>query len=194
MTTKSTSSDKVLWSELKRHLSRYSPVQLLEIISELHSLSADNKRFIEAKVINDNAAVEKYRDIISKSISTDAPWKKSQQLSLKTAKKAISDYKKATGNIENTIDLMIYYVERGTQFTCAFGDIDENFYCSLESMFADVLKLMNNHNYSEEFGNRLEEIVEDANGIGWGYYDTIKCMWEEWKQKVKNSKKNCCIS
>ncbi len=72
--------------------------------------------------------------------------------------------------------------------------IDENFYYSLESMFADVLKLMNNHNYSEEFGSRLEEIVEDANGIGWGYYDTIKCMWEEWKQKAKNSKKNCCIS
>ena len=184
MAAKSTSTEnKILWSELKRELSQYGPIKLLELIADLHSLSTDNKRFIEAKVINDNTVVEKYRAIISKSISTDAPWKKSQQLSLKTAKKAISDYKKATGNIENTIDLMIYYVERCTQFTCAFGDIDENFYSSLESMFNDVLKLMNNHNYPEEFSNRLEGIVESAGGIGWGYYDAINDMWKEWEQK-----------
>lgn len=175
------SGNKVLWSELKRQLSQYSPIKLLELISDLHSLSADNRRFIEAKVINNGNTLEKYKTIISKSISTDAPWLKSQQLSLKNAKKAISDYKKATRNIEGIIDLMIYYVERGTQFTCTFGDIDENFYYSLESMFDGVLKLMNNQNYPEEFNHRLEAIVKSANGIGWGYYDAIKEMWDKWQ-------------
>jgi hypothetical protein len=176
--------NSILWSELKRQLSQYNQAKLLELISELHSLSADNKRFIEAKVINDDSIIEKYRAIIGKSISTDAPWKKSQQLSLKTAKKAISDYKKATGNIKGTIDLMIYYVERGTEFTCAFGDIDENFYISLELVFSDVLKLMGRNNYTEEFTNRLATVVDDADGIGWGYYDSIKIMWEEWTQNL----------
>jgi hypothetical protein len=176
--------NSILWSELKRQLSQYNQAKLLELISELHSLSADNKRFIEAKVINDDSIIEKYRAIIGKSISTDAPWKKSQQLSLKTAKKAISDYKKATGNIKGTIDLMIYYVERGTEFTCAFGDIDENFYISLELVFSNVLKLMGRNNYTEEFTNRLATVVDDADGIGWGYYDSIKIMWEEWTQNL----------
>lgn len=90
MPAKSTNSEnKILWSELKRQLSQYSPIKLLELIADLHSLSADNKRFIEAKVINDDNVLEKYRAIINKSISTDAPWKKSQQLSLKTAKKEL---------------------------------------------------------------------------------------------------------
>ena len=97
MTAKPTKSkNQVLWSTLKKQLSKYSTVALLELISDLHSLSADNKRFIEAKVINNQDTLKKYKDIISKSISTDAPWKKSQQLSLKTAKKAISDYKKVS--------------------------------------------------------------------------------------------------
>lgn len=78
---------------------------------------------------------------------------------------------------------MIYYVECGTEFTCAFGDIDETFYCSLESMFDDVLKLMNDNGYSREFNNRLDEIVRASSGIGWGYYDAIKDMWDEWQQK-----------
>lgn len=176
--------NSILWSALKRQLSQYNQANLLELIAELHSLSADNKRFIEAKVINDDSIIEKYRAIVGKSISTDAPWKKSQQLSLKIAKKAISDYKKATGNIKGTIDLMIYYVERGTQFTCTFGDIDEHFYISLELVFSDVLKLMDRNNHNEEFINRLATVVDDADGIGWGYYDNIKIMWEEWKQNL----------
>ena len=82
------SKGNIIWSELKCQLSQYNTKQLLELIAELHSLSADNKRFIEAKVINNVDTIEKYRAIISKSISTEAPWLKSQQLSLKTAKKS----------------------------------------------------------------------------------------------------------
>jgi hypothetical protein len=81
-------SNNVSWSELKRQLCQYSPTKLLELISELHSLSADNKRFIEAKINNNEDTFEKYKAIISKSISTEAPWLKSHQLSLKTAKKS----------------------------------------------------------------------------------------------------------
>ena len=188
MTAKPPSSEnKILWPKLKRQLLQYDPVKLLELIADLHSLSADNKRFIEAKVINNDNAVEKYRAVISKSINTDAPWEKIQQLDLKAAKKAISEYKKATGNIENIIDLMIYYVERGTQCACDFGDVNENFYCSLELMFDDVLKLMNNHSYPEEFTNRLEKVVASAVGIGWGYSDAITYKWEKWQQVLKIS-------
>jgi hypothetical protein len=181
--TEKISTNKILWSTLKSKLSKYNNIELLELIADLHSLSADNKRFIEAKVINNNDTIEKYRDIISKSINTDAPWKKSHQLSLKTAKKAISDYKKATGNIDGIIDLMIHYIECGTEFTCEFGDIDENFYYSLETMFSNVLELINKHKYcSEEITDRLNDIVESSGGIGWGYYDAIEEMWNEWQK------------
>ena len=182
MVTKS-KDKKVLWSEIKRELTQYNQVQLLEMVSALYSLSTDNKRFIEAKVVNDDNILEKYREIISRSISTEAPWLKSHQLSLKTAKKAISDYKKATGNIEDTMDLMIYYVERGTHFTQAFGDIDESFYNSMESMFESILKLMSSNSYPDKFLTRLEDIVKESRDMGWGYYDNLKYMLEKWQEQ-----------
>ena len=85
--------------------------------------------------------------------------------------------------MEGTIDLMIYYVERGTEFTCAFGDMDENFYYSLESMFDNVMKEIDTHNlHKEEFIFRLQKIVENSNDIGWGYYDSLNGMFNKWKK------------
>ena len=196
MVTKAKNKDKkVLWSEIKRELTQYKPAQLLEMVSALYSLSTENKRFIEAKVVNDDNILEKYREIISRSISTEAPWLKSHQLSLKTAKKAISDYKKATGNIEDTIDLMIYYVERGTQFTLEFGDIDESFYNSMESMFESILKLMSSNSYQAGFLTRLESIVKESRDMGWGYYDNLNYMLEKWQQQKLQtlSSSSCCL-
>jgi hypothetical protein len=48
--------------------------------------------------------------------------------------------KKAINDPVGTLDLMVYYVECGTQFTVDCGDIDEAFYASLESMFTQVVK------------------------------------------------------
>ena len=38
---------------------------------------------------------------------------------------------------------MLYYVECGVEFTNLYGDIDERFYSSLESMFADFVMILN---------------------------------------------------
>lgn len=53
-------------------------------------------------------------------------------------RKAISDYKKASGDEVGVLDIMVYYVEMGTKFTLEYGDIYEEFYDSLESMFKKV--------------------------------------------------------
>ncbi len=56
------------------------------------------------------------------------------------AKKAISQYTKATGDQTGTLELMAYFVERGDQFIVDFGDINAGFYSSLESMFGRILE------------------------------------------------------
>jgi hypothetical protein len=94
---------------------------------------------------------------------------------LSRGRKAISDYKKATNDAMGTLDLMVYYVECGTQFTVDYGDIDEAFYASLESMFTQVVKTIQHSNQEtiDRFLPRLRGLVRQAQGIGWGYYDTI---------------------
>jgi hypothetical protein len=65
--------------------------------------------------------------------------------------------------------------ECGNNLTVEFGDIDERFYCSMESMFEKALQALvkSDKGTIEEYLPRLQTIVEKAQNIGWGYYDTI---------------------
>jgi hypothetical protein len=56
---------------------------------------------------------------------------------LRDARHLIRDYRKATKDTVGTLDLMLHYVETGTEFTNTYGDINEPFYNSLESVLND---------------------------------------------------------
>lgn len=79
-----------------------------------------------------------YKKIIKNSLYPSF----SNPISLSTGKAAISAYKKTTNDPDGTLELMMFYVECGNQFTVDLGDIDENFYCSLETMFEKILEIL----------------------------------------------------
>lgn len=56
-------------------------------------------------------------------------------MSLSTGKAAISAYKKTINDTEGLLELMVFYVECGNKFTVDYGDIDEQCYYSIETMF-----------------------------------------------------------
>ena len=67
---------------------------------------------------------------------------------------------------------MLYYVECGVEFTNLYGDIDERFYYSLESMFADfvmILNSMENDSFYRRQSKRIRAVFEDTRNIGWGF-------------------------
>ncbi len=75
---------------------------------------------------------------------------------------------------------MIYYVEQGVICTNNYGDIDENFYGSLESMYEDAVVLLsrlNSYELIEQFRPRLRKIVRDTSGIGWGFHDQLSDIY-----------------
>ena len=74
-----------------------------------------------------------------------------------------------------TFDLMLTYVESGTEFDLQFGDIDENFYNSLESVLYNFQELISNksEDYLHHFKTRLIKLRNKASCIGWGYGDTV---------------------
>lgn len=104
-----------------------------------------------------------------------------EDLDLEMGRKAINDYKKATNDPLGTLEVMVYYVECGNQFTVDYGDIDEEFYVSVDQMFTEVVKTlqMSDQKVIDRFLPRLKTIVQKAEGIGWGYYDAISDTLEE---------------
>ena len=98
---------------------------------------------------------------------------------LSTARKAVTDYKKLSDNQLGLIDLMLFYVEMGVQFTNAYGDINESFYASMESMYESALKLINTGGLTDQYQARCRKIVTDTSAIGWGFHDELGMMYEE---------------
>lgn len=49
------------------------------------------------------------------------------KMRLTKAKSVITNFKKLTNDHLKTVDLMLFYVEVGTEFTNTYGDIDGNF-------------------------------------------------------------------
>ena len=99
---------------------------------------------------------------------------------LSIAKKAISDFRKISNSSELICDLMLFYVEQGVEFTNAYGDINEQFYISMEDMYARTLKLMEKNDLAKVFKKRCFQIVVDTDGIGWGFHDALADLYYEY--------------
>jgi hypothetical protein len=104
-------------------------------------------------------------------------------LDLEIASDAIDSYVKSGGLLENTIELMVFFVECGTHFSADFGgDIGEDFYAMLEDKFEEVLKKLkttNNETLLSKFTPRIKSIMKVAHESGWGYGDQLEDYWQD---------------
>lgn len=101
-------------------------------------------------------------------------------LRLGVARKAVLEFAKVQANITHQIDLELFYVEQGVKFTNAFGDIDERFYMSVESMFERALKNIKKYHFEETFIDRALRVKKDTHEIGWGFGDNIEYLYDEY--------------
>ena len=71
---------------------------------------------------------------------------------------------------------MLTYVENGTKFTHEFGDINESFYNSLESVLTEMAQLLMREGTElyPRFRERIRRLATLADGIGWGYGDAVR--------------------
>lgn len=163
------------WSAIRRHLNEQSKTSLLALVKDLYDASPSTRDFLHARVqdeAGDGTAVERYRRTI---VEQFFPTRGFGKLQLAAARKAIRDYRKATGNLAGTIDLMLTYVENGTQFTREFGDINEAYYNSLESVLHEMTQLLRKDDPSLylEFRERIQRLGDHADHIRWGYGDYL---------------------
>jgi hypothetical protein len=167
------------WSELKSVLRDYEKPELLRLLQELYKLNADNKLFLTARLVEMDLAelAEPYRNAIRAEFN---PSRGFPRLNLRAARKVLNDFKKACKDPAAVADLMIYYVEQGVICTNNYGDIDERFYNSLASVYADAAKLLTNTadaDLIERFAPRMGQIVQETSGIGWGFHDELSHLY-----------------
>lgn len=163
------------WSAVRPHLATWSQPALLALVKNLYDTRAENRDFIQACCQPEEGSsevLEKYR---RKIVDQFYPARGFGKLKLGEARKAIRDYRKATGNLPGTAELLMTYVENGAKFTDEYGEIDERFYCSIESALDELSALLRGKSRElyPQFCGRLASVEQLTDGIGWGFHDSI---------------------
>ena len=156
--------------ELKAELKKQNKETLIKHISELYTKFKPVKEYFDFYFNpNEEDLLEKYKEKVREGFYPKYGW----DLKLSISRKAINDFKKLGPSPEYVVDLLLYYVECGVEFTNEFGDIDESFYISIGNTFTRALELMEKELLFKKFKDRCENILDDASGIGWGFYDYL---------------------
>lgn len=171
-----TKNHKPTWTAIRQHLKGWESAALIALIKDLHDSSPTNRDFLHARVAaakGGGAAFASYRKRV---VDPFYPSRGEGNLKLGEARKAIREYRKATGDIPGNIELLLVFCETGAEFTNEFGDIDERFYDALGRGLDDLCELVKQQGRQswEAVRDRLEKLVADTDGIGWGYADDIR--------------------
>ena len=165
---------KIKVADLKKQLREYEQKELINLIVELFKANKEVQHILSSKFMGDAAVEFLYSQARKKIENEFFPDRGDGKLRLAEAKKAISTFKKTTNDEKRTVDLMLYYVEQGVDFTNAYGDISESFYGSMVKMFGQVcMECDRNKELYEEFSGRLMRVVEATEGIGWGFHEGL---------------------
>ena len=153
---------------MKRKLSALNENDLRKLLSALCSANKENALLVDL-YMNDNSVIESFRKKIDKSLNPD-------DFSFREVKHYLSVVKKFCNDLYLVAELHVYATEVGNDITMEYGDIDENYYNAMENLFEASCKLVTAMDAGEErdeLQERLNEIVDDTDGIGWGYHDGL---------------------
>ena len=161
---------KMSITDIKKELKKLDKDKLIDVIISLYKINKSAKEFFDFYVNPDEKGLfQKYRQKVFEAFYP----KHGYALKLKDGKKAISDFKKLGTSSDLVIDLMLFYVEMGVKFTNDFGDINENFYLSLENTYVQALTLMKKEDLLDKFAKRASAVIKDTEGIGWSFHDYL---------------------
>ncbi|WP_338061897.1 DUF6155 family protein [Virgibacillus indicus] len=152
--------------------------ELIRLVAELYKLDPNVQQYLSVKFLGEETIHDLYESTKKEIEDEFFPNKGFGKMRLAKAKTAITNFKKLTNDHLRTVDLMLTYVEVGTEFTNTYGDIDEKFYSSMYSMYDKVVtECEKDEELFKEFGDRLYSVVIESDGIGWGYHDGLADLY-----------------
>ena len=163
-----------VWGTIKQQLNEKSKEDLIELIKKIFDFSSEEQAILQANIVesNYNSTLELFRENIKKNFIANRGFSKNMLLD---SKRMVQEYSKTTKNTVGIIDLLLTFIECGTEYTVVNGDINEPFYDGLETAFeemSNMIRICGADTY-KLFSNRINALTTNANQIGWGYGDFL---------------------
>lgn len=162
--------------ELRKELESFDKKKLVDLIFYLYDKNKSVKEYLDYYISPDEkATLQIYKVKVREAFYP----KRGFGYKIANGKKAISDFRKLKPTVDSLIDLLIYFVECGVEFTNDYGDIAEGFYSSIEGVYYDAMKLIDKNGLHDNYKIRAHEILKETVNIGWGFHDTLSDYYYE---------------
>jgi len=161
------------WSDVKGKLADFDRPGLIGLVQDLYAASKDNQAFLHARFGLGDGVLKPYKATIERWLWPDVF--KNQDTSVAKARKAIADYKKAVGQPEGLVELMVFFCERAAGFSNDVGLQDEGYFDALARMFAQALKIIGTlpEDRRSELLGRLDAVRLLGHNLGYGVGDEM---------------------
>src|SRR5437870_7355383 len=173
MPSPKTSQRQPSWADVKAKLEGLDRKGLVGLVHDLYKANTANRRFLQARLVPSTIAVEKYRRLVAEAVFPD-PFSR-RQVSLRDGTAAITEYRRSTGDMAGTVDLMLTFIEAGTEQAADLGYGDENYFSALENKLDAIAKSWRPlpAEARAKAATRLAWVQQRAKQIGWGFGDYV---------------------
>ena len=164
---------------MKAALAAFDRAGMLGLVQDLYAASKDNQTFLHARLHLGEDVLRPYKEAIDRWLWPDVL--KNQATSVAKAKKDITDYKKASGTVDGLAELMVFYCERASGFSCDAGLDDEAYLSARVRMFEQALKAVATlpETQRSALWSRLREVRDRSDDIGYGVGDDMDALLNE---------------
>ncbi len=174
-----TGRSKPSWSDVKAKLADFDRQGLIGLVQDLYAASKDNQAFLHTRLHLCEDVLEPYKAAVDRWLWPDVF--KNQDASVAKAKKAITDYKKASGTADGLAELMVFYCERASGFGCDVGLDDVTYLSALVRMFEQALKAVATLPETQRpaLWTRLQTVRDRSHDIGYGVGEDMEALLTE---------------
>ena len=115
----------------------------------------------------------KYHRLVSDAVFPDPLSRR--RVALRDATAVITEYRRSTGDIAGTVDLMLTFIEAGTEQAADLGYGDEAYFSALENKLDAITKSWRELSPTTQvaMATRLARVQTRAQQIGWGFGDYV---------------------
>jgi len=161
------------WSDVKARLEALDRKGLVSLLGDLYDSSVANRRFLHSRLTPGSRAIEEYRRLVADAIYPD-PFSK-RRVSIRAAAAAIVEYRRSTADASGTVDLMLTFVEAGTEQAADLGYGDETYFDALQIRLDAVAKEFDTlpAEVRATVRARLGRVQVRAHDVGWGFSDAV---------------------
>lgn len=159
---------KLSWADVKTQLAAFDRAGLLGLVQDLYAANKDNQAFLHTRLHLGGDVLKPYKATIARWLWPDVF--KNQDSSVAKAKKAIADYRQASGTAEGLAELMVFYCEQAAGFSASVALDDEGYLGALVRMFGQALAgiaTLPPENRSA-LRARLDAVRSACDGMGYG--------------------------